>query len=305
MMNFIKKILFTVNPIAGDKDKTESIALVQKSCDFRKIEIITYFTTGFNDEEQITASVKTNNPDRVIVLGGDGTIRLLAMVLKGTSIPIAILPAGSANGMAASLNLPKNIEQQLELAFQNSTVTIDLLNLNNELCMHIADLGINAELVKNYELGKIRGKLGYALKTIPTLWNSTYPFTFKIHINNTTFERKGVLLAFANARNYGTGATLNPLGRLNDGKFEIVIFKNLNFIQMLKTLNSINDFDPEVVEIISTERAIVKCKKPVPFQMDGEYMGETKMVRASLYPEKLLFVVPDPIIEKPFFNLKS
>ncbi len=292
-MALLKKILFIVNPISGGVDKSEMTAMVKAVCKKKEIELVTLKTTGKNDVEKIKAVLVDKKLDRVIVAGGDGTIKTVAAALKGTDIPLAILPLGSANGMVANLNFPITQEEQLELAFTGTFQTIDLLKLNGELCLHIADMGINAELVKNYEEGTLRGKLGYALKTIPTLWNSTYPFTFEITANGVTKDREGVLLAFANARSYGTGATINPEGKLDDGKMEIIVFKSLDIIEIFRTLGDTYDFDTEVVEILSTDKAVVKCKSPVPFQIDGEYIGETTEVTASIFKEKLILVVPE------------
>ncbi len=291
-MALLKKILLIVNPIAGGVDKSEKIARVQDACKKRDIHVIILHTIGQNDEDRIVDALVENKPDRVFAMGGDGTLKTIATALKGTNIPVAILPAGSANGMVANLNFPVTEEEQMELAFTDTFLTIDLLQLNDELCLHIADMGINAELVKNYEEGTVRGKLGYALKTIPTLWNSTYPFPFEITANGETNYREGVILAFANARSYGTGATINPEGKLDDGQMEIVIFKSLDVIEIFRTLGDTYDFDTEVVEILSTKEAVIKCKIPVPFQVDGEYIGETTEVHASLFKEKLVLVVP-------------
>ena len=92
--------------------------------------------------------------------GGDGTIQLVAEVLKEHHLPIGIIPAGSANGFAVNLKLPPNRIDQLDIALSNNLLEIDTLLVNDKICLHIADLGINAELIKNYENSKIRGKMG-------------------------------------------------------------------------------------------------------------------------------------------------
>lgn len=295
-MSILKKILFVVNPISGDLDKKEMQEVVFTACKARNITLEKYTTTGKNDVEAIQAKVSVFQPDRILVAGGDGTIQLLAKASQGMHIPIGILPAGSANGLAVNLKLPETIEEQLEIAFGNHFLSIDLLQLNDEICIHIADLGVNAELIKKFKHSTIRGKLGYALQTIPALFSSEYPFTFVIETNGGQLEKKGVVLAIANAKKYGTGATINPKGKLNDGLFELVVFKSLDVINILKTLNEKVVFDTDFVEVFSCRRAIVDCEKPVPFQIDGEYYGKTKHVSISLCPEKMILMVPEVVL---------
>jgi diacylglycerol kinase family enzyme len=170
---------------------------------------------------------------------------------------------------------------------------LDVLFINNKLCLHIADLGINAELIKNYENSGIRGKLGYFLQTIPTLINSESPFHFQVKTEDGIIEETGVLLAIANANKFGTGATINPEGKMNDGKFEILIFKNLNFIEILKTIKVAPEMSSDFVHIVSTSKAEISCKTKVPFQIDGEFLGEIKKASVTIKKEALLMAVPE------------
>jgi len=236
--------------------------------------------------------INKKNIDRVIVAGGDGTINLVAEVLKGLDISLGIITAGSANGMAENLNLPEILEEQLEVALGANYIELDILCLNDTICLHMSDFGINAELIKNYENSTVRGKIGYFLQSIPTLIQSEYPFTFNIETKNDTKQVNAVLLGIANANKYGTGANVNPQGKLNDGVFEILIFKKLNLVEILKTLQNETDLDSDFVEIIPAENAKITCEKPVSFQIDGEYIGKESEVEIKILPEKLRIAIP-------------
>jgi YegS/Rv2252/BmrU family lipid kinase len=249
------KILLVVNPISGDNDKSNVIEAVKTEINKRNYSLEIYETSGDNDPDGIEKIIFKNQPERILIAGGDGTIQLVAQVLRNHDIPIGILPTGSANGLALNLNLPADIDEQLKIALSDSFLKIDTLQINDRTCLHIADFGINAELIKNFQNSSIRGKLGYLLHSIPTLIKCEYPFEFEIEANGKHIVQKGVLLAIANAKKFGTGANINPSGKLNDGLFEIIIFKNLNFVEIFKTLNDQVSFDPEFAEIISTSSA--------------------------------------------------
>ena len=287
------KILLVVNPISGSFDKANLISTVEAELSSKNTKLLIYETKGDGDKTDIKKLIKEQHPERLLVAGGDGTIQLVAKVLKDFDLVMGILPAGSANGFAINLELPDNLIDQIKIATGNKTFTVDTLELNGEMCLHISDLGINAELIRHYEHSSIRGKLGYFLQSFPTLFKSNFPYKFTIDANGHRYAKKGVLLAIANANKFGTGANINPNGKLNDGKFEILIFKRLNIFQIIKTLLKNSKMDSTFVEAISVEEAVITCKKPVAFQIDGEFIGKRKKVRVKVSDKKLKIAVSE------------
>ncbi len=290
-MKIKNRILFIVNPISGNFDKSNIKKLVEKNCEEKGIDLHIYTTTGNNDPKKISEFLKNNNPDRILIAGGDGTIQMVADIIEDGEI-LGILPAGSANGLATNFNLPEDRQEQIEIAMGNNFLKMDTLKLNGDTCLHIADLGMNAELIEKYERSQIRGKFGYLLQSIPTLLKCEYPFEFEIETEEKTIETQGILLAIANAQKFGTGANINPDGKLNDGKMELLIFKNLDFIEIFKTLNNNTTLNPDFVEVIKTTKATIRCKTEVAFQIDGEYKGKVQKVIAEMADKKLNIAVP-------------
>ena len=302
-MNPENSILLIVNPIAGDNDKQHIIERLRSETKSRNLLLEIYETTGKNDKQSIEDLIEKVKPSRVLVAGGDGTVSMVAESLMGKDICLAMIPSGSANGMAANIQMPTDLSEQIELALTEPAFKIDMIFIDGKPCLHIADLGINAELVKNYENSNIRGKLGYFLQTIPTLINSEGPLDFIIETEEGIIEESGVLLAIANANKFGTGANINPGGRINDGKFEILIFKNLDFIEILKTVQEEPKLSPEFVRVISTHKANIKNKTLAPLQIDGEFIGEVHKVQITIEREILSLAVPQSFRELQ--NLKS
>ncbi len=286
-------ILLVVNPIAGDSEKDEIITSVEKEAVKRNLNFYLYKTTGKKDKEAILDLIEKLNPSRILVAGGDGTISLVAECAFEKKLVMGIIPAGSANGMAVNFDLPPTLSQQIQVALSECTLAIDVLFINDKLGLHIADLGINAELIKNYENSGIRGKFGYFLQSIPTLINSDYPFHFTIETEEGTIEESGILLAIANANKFGTGATINPDGKINDGKFEVLVFKNLDFFEIVKTIQEKPEMSSDFVRIISTHSANVSCIKKIPFQIDGEFLGELNSLSVSVSKRSLEIALPE------------
>lgn len=291
-MNF-KEVLLVVNPIAGHTDKKKIISGIQEYLEKSKINFHLYSTTGENDRENIKARIQDHDIDRVLVAGGDGTINLVADAIKDLNLTLGILPAGSANGLAKNFNIPEELDMQINAALGSNFIDLDVLCLNNIICLHLSDLGINAELIKNYDSSSIRGKFGYLIQSIPTLMQSEYPFDFTIETEKGKTNAQAVLLGIANANKYGTGANVNPQGVPNDGVFEILIFKKLSLGEILKTLRNETDLDPDFVETIPAKQAKVFSKKPVAFQIDGEYIGKVTEIDIKILPEKLRIAIPE------------
>lgn len=288
-----KNVLLVVNPISGSMDKTDIIGLVKTQTDKLGAKLEIFQTTGKNDHFNLEKIIENIDPYRIIVAGGDGTIKIVAEALKDKKIPLGIISAGSANGLAFNLHLPDTIEESIHVALQDNFIEMDIISINGEYCLHMSDLGLNAELIENFEHSSIRGKFGYLLQTIPTLAQSEYPFKFKIEANNEIVEKEGILLAIANANSYGTGATVNPDGKLDDGFFEILILKNLNMFQILNTLRNETVLDPDFIEVISTKEATISCLSKVAFQIDGEFIGKRDLVNARILEKKVKIAVPE------------
>jgi len=287
-----KKYVLIVNPISGDMDKNEILTKTLAFAEEYKIEIIVYETSGKKDERAIQKLYNLHQPERILIAGGDGTIKMVAETLKNEEVIFGIIPAGSANGLSVDLNLPTTIEENLEVAFHNHFMEIDMISINGKKSIHLSDLGLNAELVRNYENSSTRGKLGYALQVVTTLSELDEPFSSVITTAEQTIECTARMIVIANSQKYGTGVTINPEGKMNDGKFEIVILKNLDLLVFGKIITGNMPLNSEDVEIISTDKATITTSKPVSFQIDGEYIGQETKLDVKILPAQIKFAVP-------------
>ena len=285
-------ILLVINPIAGGTDKQPIINAFEKHVSIDGNQSFIYETTGDNDKEAIQKLIKEQNPDRIVVSGGDGTIREVADAIKGASIKVGLLPSGSANGLATNFDIPDSLEEQLDIALGDHFIAMDLIEINGYTCLHIADLGINAQLIKNYEKSEIRGKLGYLIQSFPTLLSSDFPFEVEIQCDDQTISEEGILVAIANANKFGTGAQINPTGKMDDGIFEVLVFKNFSIKGILETFYDDAELDPDFVKVIPCKDVSIVSKKPIAFQIDGEFIGVEQRVEAKMTPHKLNLAIP-------------
>ena len=101
-------------------------------------------------------------PNTIAAVGGDGTVSMVVKKVLESSMNLAIIPTGSANGMAKELNISENIDEALKILENGVVKKADVLKINNLLCIHLSDIGLNAHLIKYFDRGSMRGKWGYA-----------------------------------------------------------------------------------------------------------------------------------------------
>ena len=292
----VEKILFVVNPVSGGKEKHDWEASIRDFFKELPHSIEFYLLTGENDSTSINHHIETLQPQKVVAVGGDGSVKMVAEIIRDKSIVLGILPAGSANGMAKELNIPLLKDEALDVIVNGNEKCIDVIQVNEkEICIHLSDMGLNAMLVKYFEENSKRGMGGYIKGIFKMLWNKQ-----KIHATITTdretIHRKAFMIVLANASKYGTGAIINPGGKLNDGLFEVVVVRRLNFFELLKLLITHKPFDDDKVEIFSTTKVELTTLKKSYFQVDGEYRGRTKSIKAAIKENCLKVMLPAEVI---------
>lgn len=284
-----------MNPTSGPGSNDPAILAIHNEAVEKNIDFKFRYTTGQNDHEAIQSDLDWYKPDCVVACGGDGTLQTVAAALLGKKVPMGILPLGSANGLAKSLDIPADIQEALALITSvPNTIPLDILRVNNKhLCIHLGDIGTNALLVKNYTESGDKGMIGYAKHLLAAIQQSEL-MHYIITTPEGTCERQGYLLAFANAHKYGTGVHISE-GSVSDGKFEICNVQEIDIQSAVKAgLTAINVFvDKDMFsDVISCTHARITIDKKAHLQIDGEYIGETDDLTIEIIPAAIHVRVP-------------
>lgn len=283
------KLLFIINPGSG-------------SGEINFAEVITnYFDNNPYDFEihelskdctidKLKNIIKKSGATRVIAVGGDGTLKLVAECLLGTDVSIGIIPAGSANGMAKELGIPLDVELALDTSVNGNPKKIHAVMVNDELCIHLADIGFNAYLVKKFDDLPQRGMLGYAKAAWKALWNhSKMDVEFKI--KGQLIRSQAAMVVIANATMYGTGVKINPDGQLDDDLFEVILVKKYSVMEILKIRFTNLPFNPKNIESFQTNSLDIKTRRKAHFQVDGEYMGKVNAINAHIVKDAINIIL--------------
>jgi len=282
------KLLIIINPVSGNTDTGMFKSKAKNLLETYGIEYKFHETSGENDKEKIYEAAKDFKPDKIAAAGGDGTVLTAALAVKDLNIPIGIVPLGSANGMAFEMNVPQEpLNAFKDILLSSIIKSIDLLRVNNEhYSLHFGDFGVNARIVQASEETEDRGMASYAKAFLRELGNFD-EFNCTIETPDKTNRSQAVMVAFCNARHFGTGIPLNSISNPFDGKFEIVVIREVNASAILNM--GLAYFDENFTdnlnsEIIQCTQAKITFEKEHVLQLDGELKGNFKEINIEILP---------------------
>jgi YegS/Rv2252/BmrU family lipid kinase len=291
MANDTPKILFFINPGSGN-NKTDWKTEITSFFSGKEIPIEIVELPNPCDVAFIRKKIKSTQAEKIVAVGGDGTIKLIGESMLNSGKTLGILPAGSANGMARELGIPTDPADALEVLLKGEARQIHLIKVNDELCIHLSDIGFNALVVKKFEEDDTRGMKGYLKATWNVLWQHR-KMKVDLQTDNENVLRYAVMVVIANATKYGNGVVINPEGSLYDDLFEVVIVRKISFAEILKMrFGKKKQLNPKKTELFQTRSLKIVSKHYVHFQVDGETMGKIKEINAELLATRLTIITP-------------
>jgi diacylglycerol kinase (ATP) len=215
------KALFILNPYAGVPPVK---FIISKELKRRRNELSFYKSLSI-DESGTLIKQNFNKYDVFVAAGGDGTVHTVANKLVGTGKILGVLPIGSGNGFAKELGFKPKIKSLLQDIENNESFTIDVININNDLCLNAAGVGLDSFVAHSFDQLKTRGFWSYVGVTIINFFRlRPFHVTIKIAGENIISEDLFVLTA-ANTRQFGNNAFIAPDAVPNDGMLDIIMIK--------------------------------------------------------------------------------
>ena len=280
------RALFILNPNAGVQPVN---FIISKDLDRRKKDLKCLRTLNIND----TGDLIKDNLDKhnvFIAAGGDGTVHTVASQLVGSNKILGVLPLGSGNGFAKEFGFKMNIRALLSNIEKGESMDIDVIEINDELCLNVAGIGLDSFVAHSFNELKLRGFLPYLLLTLKTFLQLR-PFHVTIKSEGKVIvSEKLFVLTIANTRQFGNNAFIAPLARPNDGKIDIVLIRP--FPKILGPIFIIRLFTKRInksryVRYITTDKEIIIETDETRFHIDGEPLEISGKVVVRLKKEVL------------------
>lgn len=292
----LEHLLFVLNPISGDIDKAEFEGKITDYCLERGRKVEFYHTTGDDDLQHLQHHLREVAYDAVFAAGGDGTVSLVAEALTNGTVPLGIVPLGSGNGLSKDLGIPQDIDQALRLTWEHRTLVMDTVRVGGKFSAHLADLGFNALVVKQFDKGDVRGPGAY-VRIATQEYLSFEPETYHIQTDVEVWEGPAFMLTVANANTFGSNVVINPESPLDDGQFEICLidpFPNAAAPGILYNLYTSGFDASDYTRRLCCRRATISVpgKTEVLVQIDGEPCNLPTPIEVEINPKSLRVLVP-------------
>ncbi len=216
------KTLFIINPRSGKgrAERMQGMAGQMAEQLGMQAEFKTINAPG--DGTLFAKEAVANEIQRIISIGGDGTLNAIAAGLTGTGVQLGIVPMGSGNGYARSIGLPRNPEAALALALSGTARTMDVCYLNDRLFLGTAGIGFDARVAWEFDQSAGRGLWNYARLIFRHVLTAK-PMRVVVKANNETREDQVLMVVFCNTREFGNGAVISPGSLPDDGLAELRI----------------------------------------------------------------------------------
>lgn len=280
------KALFILNPKAGVPPVN---FLISKDLARRKQELTCIKSMCIADSE-ILIKENFNKYDVFVAAGGDGTVHTIASKLVGSDKILGVLPIGSGNGFAREFGFKMNIRSLLSNIEKKESMDIDVIKINDKLCLNVAGIGLDSFVAHSFHKMKLRGFLPYVWLTFKT-FRRLRPFHVTIKSGGEVIvSEKLFVLTIANTRQFGNNAFIAPEAKPNDGIIDLVLIKP--FPKILGSLFIIRLFTKRInkskyVRNFKTDKEIVIETDETRFHIDGEPLEISGEVVIKIHKEVL------------------
>ncbi|HOI88789.1 MAG TPA: acylglycerol kinase family protein, partial [Lentimicrobium sp.] len=147
-----KKILFIVNPVSGVHQSRKAMLtnLADEVLDKQRFEWQIVFSESADQVRELSREAAEAGTDIIAAVGGDGTVNQVVKGLYGSNSVLALIPAGSGNGLAHHLGIPVETVESLALINTMNVKQIDTISINNDLFVSIAGVGFDALVARKF-----------------------------------------------------------------------------------------------------------------------------------------------------------
>ncbi|MGA4991307.1 diacylglycerol/lipid kinase family protein [Nonomuraea bangladeshensis] len=234
--------------------------------------------------------------DLVFVWGGDGMVQRCADALADSKVPMAILPAGTANLFAGNLGIPIDLEEAVRIGFHGRRERLDLGVVNGEHFAVMAGAGFDAEMIAATDGAAKRklGRLSYVKAAVQGVGGPLVPMTIEID-GSTWFDGMASCLLLGNVSTIAGGIEAFDDARPDDGWLDVGVSTAKGPVQWARVLGRMaagrSDESP-FVRITRARKVSAKFGSPLTYELDGGDRDSVTEIEAEAAPGALTICLP-------------
>ena len=294
------KHLFIINPAAGSRDRTEHYRKeIARVCDPKGLDYRIHVSAAPGDcRTAAIAAAQTGEEYRIYACGGDGTLNEVVSGVAGyPNAAVTAYQGGSGNDFIKIFDEPDAFKD-LERLLDCKEVDLDLIKCNDDYCLNICSVGLDARIgtdVSNYKrLPLLTGFRAYAVSTLVNVIKGISEH-YVVKIGDETVDARQTMICVCNGRFYGGGFNPVPEADPCDGLLEVLLVKHVSRLQVAQVIGKYKNGRykelPHLVRHVQTKELTILCDKPTPINLDGE-LRTAKEVLIRVAKEKLRFFYP-------------
>jgi diacylglycerol kinase (ATP) len=292
----ISHVVAVINPRSGagldPQAAVKRTALVRDVFARHRVDGAIHVTERGGHGRELAAAAVAGGADLVVVWGGDGTVNEVGSALVGSNTALGLVPAGSGNGLAASLCVPFEPVAALERILSTPPRAVDVGFLADRPFFNIAGIGLDAHIADlfNRRARGRRGKWPYVM--IGVREGCRYKAQeYDVELDGAHRHVSALLIAFANGREYGMGACISPGAELDDGLLEATIVEDRSIVARFVdarhlALRSISR--ARGVAVGQIRAATVASTARLVYHLDGEPGSTSGKIEVRVQPGGLL-----------------
>jgi len=296
-MTSIPDVVVLANPTAGHGRSGSLVGKVAQMLHEAGVGHEIRVSTSAEDLGRLARVAGKEGARIVAVLGGDGSVHLVANGLLGTGAALAVLPAGTGDDFAASVAARK-LPDAVKLLVEPKIVPIDVVKLTcgaeTRHYVNIAGAGFDSDVNETannmtVRLGNTGTYLAAVIRTLPKF----KPARFALSVDDEQLDLEAMLVVVGNAPSYGGGMRVLPAALVNDGLLDVCVVTALSKPGFLKAFPRVfrgtHTSHPNVLMFRGTHVRI-EADRLVQVYADGEQVGPLPAVH-ELIPAALPVVV--------------
>ena len=293
MNSEIKKVFFIVNKYSGSGFKAGLENTLMKACKDHQTAPALEYTQRRGHATQLAKEAVAAGYEKIVAVGGDGTVNEVAQGLLNTSAAMGIIPKGSGNGLARHLGISVKTPNALQCLFTSKKIAIDTFRINEKLSLNVSGIGFDGYIADLFGSDKRRGFQGYT-KLVLNEFRNFAEFDADITVDGTQSNNKAFVIAIANSSQYGNNARIAPGASVCDEVLNLSILKKfpvyrLDFIYSFFSGTIDKSSYCDTIEI---RNATIQLKKPMAFHIDGEAAGAADKFDIRVMPASLNMLAP-------------
>ena len=289
-----RRALVVFNPTAGAR-RRKRLAAVLDGLTGLSCHYDLFRTSGRGDAESAAKDAGDRGYDLIIAAGGDGTVNEIANGLASakTPIPMAVLPLGTANVLAAEIGLKTNPQSVLSMIAGGRTRSIRLGEAEGRYFVLMASAGLDSAVVRgvNLALKRSTGQLAYGVEALVQAFSYSFP---ELIVTIDGVDHSARMVVACKARCYGGPFQAAPRADLSDGLIHAVLMKQGGLAATLRYGMALAlgrlPLLPDV-EIIPAQRMKISAASGVPLQADGDLIASLP-VEIAVSDHMIDLVVP-------------